>query len=127
MLDLMPAPRLIFHEWDKHGVCSGLPARGYFETIRKARARVKIPAEYLEPKTALTVSPDEVEEAFVKANPGLSRAGIAVTCASTRLSEVRICLTRDLQVPRLPRGRPARLPPRQAGDAAGARRRIDAS
>lgn len=97
MLDLMPATRLIFHEWDKHGVCSGLPARGYFETIRKARAGIKIPPEYLEPKTALTVSPDEVEEAFVKANPGLSRTGIAVTCGGTRLSEVRICLSRDLK------------------------------
>jgi ribonuclease T2 len=97
MLDLMPAPRLIFHEWDKHGVCSGLPARGYFETVRKARAAVKIPAEFLEPKTALNVTPDEVEEAFVKANPGLSRAGIAVTCGSTRLSEVRICMSRDLK------------------------------
>jgi ribonuclease T2 len=97
MLDLMPAPRLIFHEWDKHGVCSGLPARGYFETIRKARAGVKIPEEFLEPKTALTVSPDEVEDAFVKANPGLSRGGVAVTCSSTHLSEVRICLSRDLK------------------------------
>src|SRR6267154_3414337 len=97
MLDLMPAPRLIFHEWDKHGVCSGLPARGYFETIRKARAGVKIPLEFLEPKTALNVTPDEVEDAFVKANPGMSRTGIAVTCSSTRLSEVRICLTRELQ------------------------------
>jgi ribonuclease T2 len=97
MLDLMPAPRLIFHEWDKHGVCSGLPARGYFEQVRKARAAVKIPPEYLEPKAAMTVTPDEVEEAFVKANPGMSRAGIAVTCGSTRLSEVRICLTRELQ------------------------------
>jgi ribonuclease T2 len=97
MLDLMPAPRLIFNEWDKHGVCSGLPPRGYFETIRKARAGVKIPPEYLEPKTALNVTPDEVEEAFVKANPGLSRTGIAVTCSSTRLSEVRICMTRELQ------------------------------
>src|SRR5947208_16403762 len=77
MLDLMPAPRLIFHEWDKHGVCSGLPPRGYFETVRKARAGVKIPSEYLEPKAALTVTPDEVEDAFVKANPGMSRAGTA--------------------------------------------------
>jgi len=97
MLDLMPAPRLIFNEWDKHGVCSGLPARGYFETIRKARAMVKIPPEYLEPKEAMTVSPDEVEEAFVKANPGLSRTGIAVMCSRNSLSEVRICLSRDLQ------------------------------
>jgi ribonuclease T2 len=97
MLDLMPAPRLIFHAWDKHGVCSGLPARGYFETVRKARAAVKIPAAFLEPTATLDVTPDEVEEAFVKANPGLSRAGIAVTCGSTRLNEVRICLSRDLK------------------------------
>ena len=33
----------------------------------------------------------------MKANPGMKREGIAVTCSSTRLSEVRICLTRDLQ------------------------------
>src|SRR5438132_14018522 len=43
MLDLMPARGLVINEWKKHGVCSGLPARGYFEAIRKARARVKIP------------------------------------------------------------------------------------
>ena len=48
MLDLMPAPGLIFNEWDKHGTCSGLGARAYFETIRKARSAVKIPPEYLE-------------------------------------------------------------------------------
>ena len=44
MLDLMPAPGLIFNEWDKHGTCSGLAAKAYFETIRKARAAVKISA-----------------------------------------------------------------------------------
>ena len=97
MLDMMPSPRLIFRAWDRHGVCSGLPARGYFETIRKARAAVKIPPEYLEPKTAVTVTPDEVEDAFVNANPGMSRTGIAITCGGQRLSEVRICLSRDLQ------------------------------
>ncbi len=97
MLDLMPARGLIINEWKKHGTCTGLPARGYFETIRQARAAIKIPPEYLDLKDALTVTPDEVEEAFVKANPGLTRTGIAVTCSSTRLSEVRICLSRDLQ------------------------------
>ena len=30
MLDLMPAPGLIFNEWDKHGTCSGLPRAGLF-------------------------------------------------------------------------------------------------
>jgi len=96
MLDLMPAPRLIFHEWDRHGTCSGLSARAYFDTVRKARAAVKIPPEYLEVKTTLTVTPDEVEEAFVKANPGLTRDAIAVGCDRRRLREVRICLDKDL-------------------------------
>ena len=97
MLDLMPAPGLIFNEWDKHGTCSGLPARGYFETIRKARAAVKIPPEYLQLSEQKTVAPAEIEDAFVKANPGLSPSAIAVTCNRTRLSEVRICMSKDLQ------------------------------
>src|SRR5438128_3124568 len=89
MLDLMPAPRLIFNEWDKHGTCSGLSPRAYFDTIRKARATVKIPEEYLDLKAPRMVSPNEVETAFVKANPGLKPTAIAVTCDSRRLSEVR--------------------------------------
>lgn len=97
MLDLMPAPGLIFNEWDKHGTCSGLDGRNYFETIRKARAAIKIPAEYLDLSQAKTVAPGEVEEAFIKANPGLSNAAVSVTCNRTRLSEVRICLNKDLQ------------------------------
>jgi ribonuclease T2 len=97
MLDLMPAPRLVYHEWDSHGTCSGLAARPYFDLVRKARHSVKIPAMFSDPQATLTVSPDQVEDAFIKANPGLSHAGIAVTCGGTRLSEVRICLTKDLK------------------------------
>jgi ribonuclease T2 len=97
MLDLMPAPRLIYHEWDQHGTCSGLEPKAYFDLIRKARDAVKIPEAYASPKSTVTVTPDEVEEAFVKSNPGLSRAAIAVTCGSTRLSEVRICVSKDLK------------------------------
>jgi ribonuclease T2 len=97
MLDLMPAPGLIYNEWDKHGTCSGLGQRGYFEAIRKARAAVKIPPEFLELSQPKTIAPAAVEDAFIKANPGLSQSAIAVTCDRTRLSEVRICMTKDLQ------------------------------
>jgi ribonuclease T2 len=97
MLDLMPAPRLIFQQWDKHGTCSGLSPTAYFETIRKVRATVKIPPEFLDVKEMLTVTPDEVEDAFVKANPGLARDAVAVTCDRRRLGEVRICIGKDLR------------------------------
>src|ERR1700676_4654076 len=96
MLDLMP-PRLIFNEWDRHGTCSGLSSHAYFETVRKARALVKIPDDYMEASREITVAPAEVGDAFVKANPGLTRAGIAVSCDSKRLTEVRICIGKDLQ------------------------------
>ncbi|MGZ3410728.1 MAG: ribonuclease T2 family protein [Xanthobacteraceae bacterium] len=97
MLDLMPSPRLIFHEWDRHGTCSGLNARAYFDNIRRARAVIKIPEAYLDLRSPLTVTPDEVEDAFVKANPGMTRAGISVSCDTKRLNEVRVCLGKDLK------------------------------
>ncbi|MGF6308108.1 ribonuclease T2 [Bradyrhizobium sp. i1.8.4] len=97
MLDLMPAPGLIYNEWDKHGTCSGLGERAYFEAIRQARAAVKIPEEFLQLSEPKTIAPDELETAFIKANPGLSNSAISVTCDSKRLSEVRICLSKDLQ------------------------------
>jgi ribonuclease T2 len=97
MLDLMPSPRLIFHEWDAHGTCSGLSAPAFFEKVRKAYAQLKIPAQYLELTAPLIVTPDEVQDAFVKSNPGLTRAGISISCNSRRLNEVRICLGKDLQ------------------------------
>src|SRR6201986_1479424 len=72
MLDLMPAPGLIYNEWDKHGTCSGLGWRTYFETIRQARAALKIPAVFLHLSDPKTIAPADIEDAFIKANPGLS-------------------------------------------------------
>jgi ribonuclease T2 len=97
MLDVMPAPDLIFNEWDKHGTCSGLSPRAYFETVRKARAAVKIPPEYLDLQQPLTVTPGAVADAFIKANPDLTPGGIAVGCDRKRLTEIRLCLSKDLK------------------------------
>src|SRR5262249_10998948 len=97
----------------------------YFENVRKARAAVKIPDTYIAPSAPLTVTPDEVEEAFVQANPGLTRDAIAVTCTSRRLAEVRICLGKDFRSPASPaiRVRACRpdelvMPPVRGGSAA---------
>ena len=127
MLDLMPSPRLVFHEWDRHGTCSGLPAAGYFETVRKARSAVKIPDRYLDVATVLTVTPAEVRDAFIAANKSLGEGGIAVTCSSKYLSEVRICLGKDFAfhdcpevVKRACRRDKVVMPPVRGGQAANA-------
>ena len=96
MLDLMPAPQLIYHEWDEHGTCSGLEPGAYFDTVRKARAAVKVPPQYSDLTSPLTVSPDEVAAAFVAVNDGLTANAMAIECDNRRLREVRICLSKDL-------------------------------
>jgi len=63
--------------------------------VRQARAAVKIPAEFVALDKPIMVKPDDVAEAFVKANPGLSRAEFAVACDRKRLSEVRVCMNKD--------------------------------
>jgi ribonuclease T2 len=97
MLDLMPSPQLIYREWDRHGTCSGLPARAYFDDIRRARASVKIPEQYLELQAPLTVRPTDVKDAFIEANPGLTRESISVACDAKRLNEVRICMSKEFK------------------------------
>lgn len=97
MLDIMPAPGLVRHQWAKHGTCSGeRSATAFFERVRQARAKVRIPAEFEGLAEPRTVTPEEVEAAFIRANPGLTREMIAVQCDNRRLREVRICIGRDM-------------------------------
>jgi ribonuclease T2 len=97
MLDIMPSPRLVFNQWDRHGTCTGFDGQKYFDTVRKARETVQIPAKFQNIANYLAVTPGEVETAFMEANPGLPQDAIAVTCDHRRLSEVRICMSKDLQ------------------------------
>src|SRR5262249_1052272 len=92
MLDLMPAPRLIFQQWDKHGTCSGLSATASFDTVRNARALVKIPAQFVDPQDMLTVATGEGEGAVATAEPGHPRVAASVAWDIGRLSGVRICV-----------------------------------
>lgn len=97
MLDLMPSPGLVRHEWRKHGTCSGLDPRAYFDQIRRATEKVAIPDAYRAADEARDVTPADLERAFIEANPRLRPSMIAVGCKDGDLSEVRICMTRDLE------------------------------
>lgn len=98
MLDIMPSTRLVQHEWEKHGTCSGLSAQDYFEEAREAFQKVKIPEAYRAPLKQITVNPEEMRRAFTAANPEFGEQGFAVMCTNNGrfLQEVRACFTKDL-------------------------------
>lgn len=96
IIDIMPSAGLVGHQWRKHGSCTGLPQSAYLEAIREAFERITIPSEFSDADDPAETSAQAAEAAFIAANPGLEADGIAVRCKSGRLSEVRICLTKEL-------------------------------
>jgi len=97
MLGSMPAEKLVEHEWQKHGTCSGLSQKDYFEEADEAYHSIKIPAQYADLSQELTVDPAEVRAQFAAANPKVGEQEFVVECAGNRyLSEVHACLTKDL-------------------------------
>lgn len=96
MMDIMPGMGLIGHQWRKHGTCSGLAMADYFSVVRQAFETVRIPEALRRPGPQPRTSPQALEDALIKSNPGLSRSAVAVTCDNQRLDEVRICFSKAL-------------------------------
>jgi ribonuclease T2 len=101
MLDIMPSKKLVIHEWRKHGTCSGLGQRGYFETTRELFSRIKVPARYVTPTAPIRTTPEQLVRDFLSTNRWLDANGISVHCGNARdrarLREIRICFTKDLE------------------------------
>lgn len=97
MSDIMGTGGLAWHQWKKHGRCTGLSARDYFRLSRVAYGRVTRPEVFRRLERAVRLPASVVEEAFIKANPGLAPEMITVTCRDGLIHEARICLTRDLE------------------------------
>ncbi|MBC9246441.1 ribonuclease T2 [Paracoccus sp. 11-3] len=97
MSDIMGSGGLAWYQWQKHGRCTGLSAANYYATTREAADSIVIPDVFDDLNRDVTLPPTVVEDAFVEANPTLTRDGITVTCQGEALQEVRICLTRDME------------------------------
>ncbi|MFJ2364671.1 ribonuclease [Pseudomonas sp. NPDC087697] len=95
-LTLFVTPKLLQHEWSKHGTCSGLGASGYLNVADKAVGAVKIPDKLKPLSTEIYFPAQEIAQMFRQSNPGIPEDGIAIVCSGPELSEVRVCLGKDL-------------------------------
>ncbi len=100
MADIMGTSGLAWHQWRKHGVCSGLSADDYFALSREAYGRVTRPDVFRQLTRDVTLPAALIEEAFMRDNPGMQADHITITCKSGHIQEARICLTRDLELRR---------------------------
>jgi ribonuclease T2 len=90
---MFPSPKLIGHEWPKHGTCSGLTAPAYFELTAKLKARVAIPAQFQQPAQPVRISTAGFIQAFRSANPSLEGDSVLPFCsgAGRFLQEIHAC------------------------------------
>ena len=96
MADIMGSGGLAWHQWKKHGVCTGLSSNTYFDLSRQAYESITRPDVFRRLEEEVRLPASLVEEAFIKANPQLEPDMLTVTCRDRRIQEVRICLSKDL-------------------------------
>lgn len=97
MMDIMGSSGLAWHQWKKHGSCSGLSAESYYHLARRAYGQVNRPQIFRKLKNPIKLPAKVVEQAFMEANPKLLQNQITITCNSGHIQEARLCLTRDLK------------------------------
>ncbi|WLH87280.1 ribonuclease T2 [Pseudomonas sp. FP2338] len=100
---IFPTQALLKHEWAKHGTCSGLDASSYLEASDTALAAVQIPQQLQPFNVPNYMEAQEIESLFRQSNPAMGNHGMAVICKGRVLSEVRVCLSKELRFAGCPR------------------------
>jgi ribonuclease T2 len=94
---IYPSPKLINHEWAKHGTCSGLDPAAYFALSAKMKEQLVIPPEYRQPAAPVRATPGEFVQAFKSANPGMVVNSVLPFCdgGGRFLREMHACFGKD--------------------------------
>jgi len=88
---------LAWHQWNKHGRCTGLSSDDFYHLSQLAYDRVERPEIFRRLDKTYRFPASIVEDAFLEANPDLEADGLTVTCRDGFIREVRICLTGGLE------------------------------
>jgi ribonuclease T2 len=95
MLDIMPSDKLVQHEYEKHGTCSGLDMGAYFLMARRLFTSINVPPKYVNLSGELQEPLDQLRSDLLSANPQFKPGMIAVDCDKRgRLVEVHFCYSK---------------------------------
>lgn len=84
-LCMTPSAVSLQHEWAAHGTCGWETSEAYFRDAARLWRALRLPP------MAATTTAGEIRDAFLKANPAHSRAGIYIKLTAGQLEDVRLC------------------------------------
>jgi ribonuclease T2 len=99
----MPSPRLIAHEWAKHGSCATSNPAQYFAASRKLFGAVRFPDMNALSRRQIDVG--AFKQLMATLNPAISTSSMVVEINGGWLQELRICLNVKLRPEACPRSR----------------------
>jgi ribonuclease T2 len=88
---------LIQHEWEMHGVCTGLAPVDYFSNMVQARSAVQIPVQITSLDRQITEGPGQIETQFANANPSFPKTAFRTSCPGGVFQEERVCFDKNLK------------------------------
>lgn len=89
---IMPSD-LYEHEWQKHGVCSGMNERDYFSKIVNLYQKLKIPIQNTGQNQQIT--PAALRTNFSKANAGWPASSFSIQTKANSLVGVEVCMDKS--------------------------------
>jgi ribonuclease T2 len=91
---LYPNDGLAFHEWKRHGTCSGLSPQDYLQFSQQVKQNFIEPNELKSLTKPLRVTSEQLSQKIIAANPKLNNQSLSYTCTGRGrfLQEIHVCL-----------------------------------
>jgi ribonuclease T2 len=89
------------HEWEKHGVCSGMSESDYFQKVATLYHQFVIPVK--DTGQDQKIAPSALRKQLAKSNPGWMPSSFSIQDKGNSLVAVRVCMSRSFEPVSCPR------------------------